>query len=229
MASKAAAPIMAEAPPVSPKPSFDCAKAKASVERLACESPTLAVADQRMAQSYRTQMERFPASQRSRLLEGQRSFLNYARTACADDPVCLEWAYDQRTADLDTSFAKAPAILTLTRYATSAAPDGPMLRRTGRRLLLDQLADPATPGERALNAMMAQWLAEADAASPVAPSLGGGIEGAAVEFRSISESRIVVAIQGPTVQRLIDWSPKLGRPLEVSDEKPLSAGDLIDG
>jgi uncharacterized protein YecT (DUF1311 family) len=220
----AATPVVAEAPKSPPKPSFDCAKAEASVERMACENPTLAEADQRMAQSYKTQLEKFPESQRSRLLEGQRTFLTYARTACADDPICLEWAYDQRTADLDTSLAKGPAIITLTRYALSDAPDGPMLRRTGRRLLLDQLVDPATPGERALNEKMAQWLDEADAASPVSPSLGGGIEGAAVEIRSITERKVVVAIQGPTMQRMIDWSPKLGRPLQITDQ-PLPSED----
>ncbi|MDB5469802.1 MAG: hypothetical protein JWR84_1362 [Caulobacter sp.] len=226
-APKVAAPVVevvAKAPP--PKamgPSFDCAKARASVERMACENPALAEADQRMAQSYRAQLEKYPVSQRSRLLEGQRSFLKYARTACADDPVCLEWAYDQRTDDLENSFAKAPAILTLTRYETSAAPEGPLMRRTGRRLLLDQLADPATPGERVLNEKMADWLAEADAALPVSPSLGGGIEGAAVEIRSITERKIVVAIQGPTMQRLIDWSPQLGRPLEARDQAPQMA------
>jgi uncharacterized protein len=230
-APRLAAPVVrvAAPAPVPPKPSFDCTKARASVERMACKNPTLAAADQRMAQSYRTQLEKFPESQKARLLEGQRSFLKYARTACAEDPVCLEWAYDQRTADLENSLAKAPAILTLTRYETSPAPDGPLMRRTGRRLLLDQLADPATPGERALNARMAEWLAEADAAAPVSPSLGGGIEGAAVEIRSITEKKVVVAIQGPTIQRLIAWSPQLGRPLQVGDETPRVEAEPVDG
>lgn len=234
VAQMPATPVVAEAPKPPPPykvkgPSFDCAKAEASVERMACENPTLAEADQRMAQSYKTQLEKFPDSQRSRLLEGQRSFLAYARTACAEDPVCLEWAYEQRTADLDTSLSKGPAIVTLTRYVLSDAPEGPMLRRTGRRLLLDQLADPATPGERALNEKMAQWLAEADAASPVSPSLGGGIEGAAVEIRAITERKIVVAIQGPTMQRMIDWSPQLGRPLQITDQPPPAEDDPVDG
>jgi uncharacterized protein YecT (DUF1311 family) len=228
-APKAAAPVVEVVAAAPPKPSFDCAKARVSVERMACENPDLATADQRMAQSYRTQMEKFPAGQRQRLLEGQRSFLSYARKACDEDPICLEWAYDQRTADLEASLGKGPAILTLTWYETSAAPDGPLLRRTGRRLLLDQLADPATPGEQALNAKMADWLVEANAAQPVAPSLGGGIEGAAVEIRSITERKIVVAVQGPTMQRLIDWSPTLGRPLTVTEESTRTETEPADG
>lgn len=228
-APNAATPVEAEAPKPPPRPSFDCAMARASVERMACEIPDLAEADQRMAQSYKTQLEKYPVSQRSRLLAGQRSFLTYARAACADDPVCLEWAYEQRTADLDTSLAKAPAIITLTRYTLSAAPDEPMLRRTGRRLLLDQLADPSTPGEMALNRQMALWLAEADAASPVSPSPGGGIEGAAVEIRSITERKVVVAIQGPATQRLVDWSIELGRPLASGEAPPSAEEAAADG
>jgi uncharacterized protein len=105
------------AAPLARAASFDCAKAKAAVEKMICSDAALSELDGRLASAYRRALGL--ASNPEPLKAGQRSWLTTERRKCAD-VACLKQAYQQRLTALEAaappgkeisySFTKAPFI-----------------------------------------------------------------------------------------------------------------------
>lgn len=76
--------------------SFDCSKARTSVEKLICSDPLLSELDSRMAQEYRRELQ--TSLHTGILKDTQRQWLK-RRNACSS-PECIEAAYRLRIEDL---------------------------------------------------------------------------------------------------------------------------------
>lgn len=112
-----------------PKPSFDCAKARAPIEVAICSDSSLAASDAEMAKLYRLARnalgEAAGAEARKALKDTQRQWLRARLLVCgmqskgtwsrnSDDIACLRAVYAARQADLSAGLAKTKA----------AKPDG---------------------------------------------------------------------------------------------------------
>lgn len=91
-------------------PSFDCASAQGSVEKLICSDDKLAAADRALAALYATLEHELPADVFGHLREGQRDWLTSLRS-CARNPLggeqprqamldCIAESYRERSSDL---------------------------------------------------------------------------------------------------------------------------------
>ena len=78
-------------------PSFDCAKASSSQEKLICSDADLAKLDAQLADAYSN--ARKAASDRAALLASQRAWIKQSFNAC-NDKTCLTSAYQSRIAEL---------------------------------------------------------------------------------------------------------------------------------
>jgi uncharacterized protein len=65
-----------------PKPSFDCAKAMGTDERLICGSPDLARRDAQLARAYRQLREDLPEQEKAALGTGQREWVSRRNRGC---------------------------------------------------------------------------------------------------------------------------------------------------
>lgn len=75
--------------------SFDCAKAKGSIETLVCQNPGLSKLDDQLATTYKAALAAVAPSSRQALLKEERNWASYARDIC-QDAACLEQAYSAR-------------------------------------------------------------------------------------------------------------------------------------
>lgn len=82
-------------------PSFDCAKASWKSEKLVCSSTTLSALDVRMADLYRSALNRNPDLSKE-MRNAQNYWLRRVRESC-DDVRCLEALYRQRILELQNS------------------------------------------------------------------------------------------------------------------------------
>ncbi len=87
------------AAPPPPRPSFDCAKARAPSEVAICKSAGLAEMDLRMTKAYGELRGRVRGRKRRSLRKSQKRWLR-KRNACGDNLKCLESAYLERIAAL---------------------------------------------------------------------------------------------------------------------------------
>ncbi|HLK91961.1 MAG TPA: lysozyme inhibitor LprI family protein [Polyangia bacterium] len=106
---------VAAAAPVAAAASFDCAKARAPIEKTICGDAALSELDGRLAAAYRRALAL--ASDPEALKTEQRAWLTGKRKSCAD-AVCLKQAYAARLAALERL---APAGKTAT-YSFTKAP-----------------------------------------------------------------------------------------------------------
>ena len=93
LAAAAALPTLAAAA------SFDCAKARTSVEHLICADPALSALDERLATAYKA-----ASAHDGKLRAQQREWISGTRNKC-DSTACLSQAYTQRLQALDTPAA----------------------------------------------------------------------------------------------------------------------------
>jgi uncharacterized protein len=70
------------------KPSFDCAKAKSSAERLICVDSELAAAEKRMAERYKEALQSLTREQQELLKQDQRSWQTERNRRCENSQVC---------------------------------------------------------------------------------------------------------------------------------------------
>lgn len=78
-------------------PSFDCAKASTTVEKMICANPKLAAADRDTAAAYKAKLA--ASADKNGLKQQQANWRRTVRDACTDT-ACLEGAYKQRLAEL---------------------------------------------------------------------------------------------------------------------------------
>lgn len=78
-------------------PSFDCAKASTSVEKMICATPKLASADRNTAAAYKAKLT--ASVDKSGLKQQQANWRRTVRDICTDT-ACLESAYKQRLVEL---------------------------------------------------------------------------------------------------------------------------------
>lgn len=78
-------------------PSFDCAKASTTVEKMICADPKLAAADRDTAAAYKAKLG--ASADKSGLKQQQANWRRTVRDGCMDAD-CLEEAYKQRLAEL---------------------------------------------------------------------------------------------------------------------------------
>ncbi|WP_147692796.1 lysozyme inhibitor LprI family protein [Vogesella mureinivorans] len=96
LASIAATPGYADST-VDNGPSFDCAKASTTVEKMICTDPKLAAADRDTAAAYKVKLA--ASADESGLKQQQANWRRSVRDICTDTD-CLEGAYKQRLAEL---------------------------------------------------------------------------------------------------------------------------------
>ena len=78
-------------------PSFDCAKASTSVEKMICSSPELAAADARTVAAYKAALS--ASSNPEGIKQHQAQWRRAVRDVCTT-PECVTTAYQQRLAEL---------------------------------------------------------------------------------------------------------------------------------
>jgi uncharacterized protein YecT (DUF1311 family) len=85
--------------------SFDCAKAAGRYEKFICSHRELSAADSRMSVAYQAALAQLSGDGKRRLVESQRSWLKYGRSASPLDADYLEDAYRHRTKQLEKTVA----------------------------------------------------------------------------------------------------------------------------
>ncbi|MGF1528998.1 MAG: lysozyme inhibitor LprI family protein [Candidatus Competibacterales bacterium] len=81
--------------------SFDCAKARTTVEKTICGHPVLDAQDTELGRLYRTLRRRLAPHQAQALRDDQRQWLRLRGALCpASKAACLQVEYAERNADL---------------------------------------------------------------------------------------------------------------------------------
>ncbi len=80
--------------------SFDCAKARSTIERMICNNAGLSDMDAQLGEAYKTAKERLSDSESKQLSSEQRDWLQNVRNRCSDGD-CLLKAYETRLNAVD--------------------------------------------------------------------------------------------------------------------------------
>lgn len=212
-------------------PSFDCAKARAPLERQVCADPALSQADREMAAAYRKALAAAPAAWRGRLRDTQRSWLSFVAASCTAEEIdrrnmdstpatCRRYLFEERRDVLTRTIVELVGrrFVQLTTYRVAPSGEGEDLAQVEAVLL--QIAEPSNEGERAWNAMIARRLAAATA-TPGATATRGEVTvvGAAPGFLNVTVNRTDARGPGGDTYRFasIPWSFRLGREITTAD------------
>lgn len=79
--------------------SFDCGKAKGTIETLICKDAKTSALDDKLQQAYKAAQATVAPSSKKALIEEQRHWIMYIRNVCQDE-TCLQQAYTARIAVL---------------------------------------------------------------------------------------------------------------------------------
>lgn len=81
--------------------SFDCAKARSTVEHLICDDQAISKIDDELSKAYKDVLSRANDEQKQRVISEQKHWLKFTRSVCANES-CLKHAYWSRIAELET-------------------------------------------------------------------------------------------------------------------------------
>lgn len=93
-------------PAFATKPSFDCAKADSEIEELICKDEELAALDQKMAEVYKTALDKAPKEELDNLKAFQRGWVK-GRNDCwkaEDESSCARANYETRITELQIAY-----------------------------------------------------------------------------------------------------------------------------
>lgn len=115
--------------PAQQQPSFDCAKAVASIERAICADSELAQWDARMGQAFKARYARLRRDQRRTLLEGQRRWILLRNNQCgvaahdSSAKTCILYLTKERVATLEAADVTALPERSIRQTSPAPAPN----------------------------------------------------------------------------------------------------------